>query len=64
VLPEHDAGLRGQSRRENHGRGAAAWSDVVVMMTDGLALLAAWCEFGLLLAALAFVVLRGDRKHR
>jgi hypothetical protein len=37
---------------------------VVVVMTDGLAVLAAWCEFGLLLACLAFVTLRGDRKGR
>jgi hypothetical protein len=33
-------------------------------MTDGLAVLAAWCEFGVLLAVLAFVVLRGDRNGR
>jgi hypothetical protein len=34
----------------------------VVVMTDGLAVLAAWCEFGLLLGCLAFVMLRGDRR--
>jgi hypothetical protein len=33
-------------------------------VTDGLALLAAWAGFGLLLGLLAFVVLRGDRKPR
>jgi len=33
-----------------------------VVMTIGLAVLAAWCEFGLLLVLLAFVVLRGDRR--
>jgi hypothetical protein len=33
-------------------------------MTIGLAVLAAWCEFGVLLAVLAFVVLRGDRNGR
>jgi len=37
---------------------------VVVAMTDGLAVLAAWCGFGALLACLAFVVLRGDRGGR
>jgi hypothetical protein len=30
-------------------------------MTDGLALLAAWVEFLVLLSVLTFVVLRGDR---
>jgi hypothetical protein len=49
---------------ESAATGAAALRDVVVVMTDGLALLAAWCGFGLLLAALAFVVLRGDRTGR
>jgi hypothetical protein len=44
------------------GPGTAALPEVVVAMTDGLAVLAAWCEFGLLLACLAFVVLRGDRR--
>lgn len=29
-------------------------------MTDGLVILAAWAEFGLLLGVLAFVLLRGD----
>jgi hypothetical protein len=29
-------------------------------MTDGLVILAAWAEFGLLLAVLGFLLLRGD----
>jgi hypothetical protein len=33
-------------------------------MTDGLALLAAWVEFLVLLSVLSFVVLRGDRSSR
>jgi hypothetical protein len=33
----------------------------VLAVTDGLALLAAWAGFLLLLGILAFVVLRGDR---
>jgi hypothetical protein len=37
MLPGHNAALR----------------DVVVVMTDGLALLAAWCGFGLLLGCRA-----------
>jgi len=32
-------------------------------VTDGLAVLAAWVMFGLLLAALAFVVLRGGERR-
>jgi len=31
-------------------------------MTDGLAVLGAWLGFGVLLLALAFTVLRGDRR--
>jgi len=31
-------------------------------MTDGLALLAAWAEFALLLALLGYFVLRGGRR--
>jgi hypothetical protein len=31
-------------------------------MTDGLVLLAAWAEFAVLLALLAFVLLRGGRR--
>ena len=44
--------------------GAVATPDVEVVMTDGLAVLAAWCEFGALLGCLAFVILRGDRNAR
>jgi hypothetical protein len=33
-------------------------------VTDGLAVLAAWLMFGLLLLALVTVVLRGGRGHR
>jgi hypothetical protein len=33
-------------------------------VTDGLVLLAAWGEFGVLLALLAFVVLRGGGSAR
>lgn len=32
-------------------------------VTDGLAVLAAWVMFGVLLAALAFVVLRGGERR-
>jgi len=32
-------------------------------MTDGLAILAAWAMFGLLVAVLVFVVLHGGRKQ-
>jgi hypothetical protein len=31
-------------------------------MTDGLALLVAWAEFGLLLALLGYFLLRGGRR--
>jgi len=64
VLPEHDAWLRGQPRWENRAAAQPPGPDVVVVMTDGLAVLAAWCEFGVLVACLAFVVLRGNRAGR